>query len=298
MVKARSASVEWFVLEDSKRPVGTFVPGVVPLLPLPEHAGPQSFWSDERRRRVPRYPPHPSHGAGSSDAEGQAALADAEPEEPNEGDIGEALDPAEELLAELDDLAELAEAFVEDDGFGGGLLPGVGPRGAGAKESGESPAVPQVQEVVPPLAELAHVEQPQQAKRPRRDAELTYYVPGGSISFYRSKMAFQAVCDCPAHGRCVLTRSCNARGRGPGGQAFGGRPVGFLAAWLGRGEHCEDKTEHWLPMSFLAPHEVRAELRAAVVGTPSGVRLLSFERPLEEGESAEPLTLDGYVDAR
>ena len=132
-------------------------------------------------------------------------------------------------------------------------------------------------------------------QRVRRGAAVTYSVPGGSISYYESKGAFKAVCENRAHGRCVLTRTCKSRGVLPNGGPRGGRPVGFLAAWLGRAEASQDKAGHWIPEAFANSVEVRSGLRAQIANTPSGVRLLAHERPVEPGEAAEPESLEGYL---
>ena len=132
----------------------------------------------------------------------------------------------------------------------------------------------------------------------RGRALVTYHVPGGSISYYQSKNAFEAVCDHPHHGRCVVTRTAKARvgGSGPGGR--GGRPVGFLAAWLRAGEALPDKASHWNRECMDRPWAERQALREQIGQTAAGLVLLNCERPLAEGEPAEAHDLDAYLPTR
>lgn len=290
------ASVQWHILEVCDRPIGRFVPGVVPLVPLLGRASTSKFWSARRHNRIGRFPTAPRLLASDLAAiAGQSAVdEEAPPPMSDEDMVEEAAEPEES-----DDdwfargLGELIEEFGAE-GFEGSLEPD-----AGTPEGVVVALGPASGDVAPPLAPAAQAQDQALSPAGRRGAELTYYVPGGSISFYRSKCSFEAVCECKSHKRCVLTRTHRGRPAGTSGaHPLGGRPVGFLAAWLGSGEACADKQEHWRPEMFLASQERRAHLRSMIAATADGRRLLSFERERGDGEPEELATLHGYVDDR
>lgn len=292
------ATVHWYILEVCDRPIGRFVPGVVPLLPVPGRTSTSKFWSAQRHSRAGRFPPAPRPAASA-----QAAIADesavddvAQAPESDEEMVGAAADEEEGDDWFSRDLEDLLGEFGEEEGFQG--LPEPDERATdGAVAAGV--AASSGGEVEPPLAPAEQAQHRDQSPAGRKGAELTYYVLGGSISFYRSKSSFEAVCECKSHKRCVLTRTHRARAAMPAGEApVGGRPVGFLAAWLGNGEACADKQEHWRPEMLLSAHERRARLRSMIASTAEGRRLLSFERERAAGEPEEPETLQGYLDDR
>jgi hypothetical protein len=110
------------------------------------------------------------------------------------------------------------------------------------------------------------------------------WVPGGKITFYDNKKSFEAVCSNPAHGRCVMTRTILPRLTKPSQ----GRPLGLMSAWLAAGPAAPNKETHWL---FLPSHDARVEHRHGLMGTGGGPALVECERPLREGEIAEPMDL-------
>lgn len=286
--------VQWFVLEESARPIGRFLPGVVPLLPLPGHEGMHHFWSAMRSAPAPRLPPAPQGPAPLADQQPPPPAADDLPDDgasENEGDLGEE-DADSDGGGDVDNLAALAEEFAEA-GFEAPAAPARERADVAAPAEAPQPAPVEAAQPAPaPDAPPAPVAE----RRARTAAEVTYYVPGGSIAFYPSKACFQAVCECGAHGRCVLTRTHRSRQSAASDMPIGGRPVGFLAAWLARGEGCSDKTEHWSPDAMINSQEFRAQQRALIANTPGGRLLLSFERPAAPGEPDEPETLRGYVE--
>lgn len=292
---SQAATVRWYSLEDSSRPIGVALPGIVPVLPLEGHSEPVRFWTDRGQGRIPRYPASQRVDGPQEGDEARLALEDAEDNvpEPDEGLLddadGEGAESHDELLADLAE--QLAKGGFEDP------EPQPDTDGGDANASGAAAAcsgAPEDPPAAPAPAEDAG-DAPQVP--PRKGASVTYFVPGGSISYYRSKSCFEAVCCAREHGRCVLTRTCRGRpSSGSGSNVVGGRPVGFLAHWLGHAEQCEDKADHWLPARFLGSQAERAALRQQIAGTRDGRLLLSFERERAEGEPEEPASLHGYVD--
>ncbi len=71
-----------------------------------------------------------------------------------------------------------------------------------------------------------------------------------------------------------------------------GRPVGFLAAWLLKGSECVSLEEHrgeLTPLTLVFSQYERLEAREYLMTLPNGDTLVSFERPLRDGEPSEPL---------
>lgn len=289
-------TASWFILESNPRPVGSVMPRSVSVQPAHGLEAESSVWK-QRSRAPPRHRPH-RHGAGGAPAAdaGDEEMSDHEEPDPmNAGGDEDEVVQAEQALANLlDEAQELAEE---------GFLPGdVDPPGAEADAAASGDQIPGGgagpadldAQAAPPAPPVPHDAAPDGGRR-RGAAEVTYYVPGGSISFYASKMAYQAVCENREHARCVLTRTCHPRGLTAAGLPKGGRPVGFLVAWLSHSEQCATKADHWSPERLDNPLALRAALRDRIAATPSGRHLLSFERPLVPGETAEPEELDGYL---
>lgn len=127
-----------------------------------------------------------------------------------------------------------------------------------------------------------------------RDLMVQAY--GGTIVHYNTTAEFVATCPNPGHGRCVLSRkSWNPE---PGAiQKAGGRPLGFLVAWLACAAETATKEEHWsfrmLPLMSQAVRVAsRLHLQSEVEG---GREMAAFERPLADDEPEEPETLHGYI---
>lgn len=130
----------------------------------------------------------------------------------------------------------------------------------------------------------------------RLGATVTLQCPGGSISHYPSKQAFEAVCCNKAHGRCVATRTQRGKRKGADGWPATGRPCGFLAAWLAAGESLATKEEHWAPGVLAQPLAVRVDLRRQIAESgEAGRLLLQQERAKEPAEPEEPESLAGYL---
>eukprot|EP00971_Amphidinium_carterae_P352871 6492758-Amphidinium_carterae.3 len=134
-----------------------------------------------------------------------------------------------------------------------------------------------------------------------RESALAYIeVAEGRISFYAAKGIFEAKCTCTSHnvpGTCKLTRTHNVRKKSRDGKSLGGRPVPFLLAWLRFSSNCAGKEEHWQRALWETqfPLASREACRRELQSSEAGRHLLAQERPLEDGEAEEPVTLDGMV---
>ena len=127
----------------------------------------------------------------------------------------------------------------------------------------------------------------------RMAAAATVTLESGQISFYPLKQCFQATCS--KHPSCVLTRTCN--GRTSRGATTGGRPIGFMASWLGLAPQCATKQEHWQRerWSEALNQDVRLAARQTVLRATGGVELANFERERVDGEPEEPHSLQGLI---
>lgn len=289
------AYVTWFKLEETGRSIGSFQAHTVPIVNLHREAGATKIWPS-RRGCAPKYRPmHPrpgdagpvaesGHATGSEDGSGSELGSAADPEE-READEG-AFEGIDDLLEQIMDAADAevvpaARAAAEQEAMG-------------APED-ERCAIAQRLAAADPIA-AGSADDPPGAAAPRAGATVTFHVStAGSISYYPSKGAFEAVCLNKAHGRCVLTRTARAKRDRAGRMVKGGRPVGWMAAWLLAGEDQPDKESHWLAENFRRPFAERAELRRQIGGLPSGRLLLAQERPCVEGEGPEPEDLCDYL---
>lgn len=290
----------FYKLEECLRPIGTFRPGLVPIIPLGKHEEGCKFYPPRRRGRDQQQRKRAKRegdmGAGGEEPEGIGALED---DLVDGGDginreagvvVEAALDEDREEEAELglmvDGLAEELELAMEPPEDAPNE-PAVreGEQGAAASE----PAAPEAPP--PPPVPEAHEED-----RQRGAGEAMVVFPFGKISYYESKKVFEATCRNPAHGKCVLTRTCNARGVvAETGAPRGGRPVGFLAAWLLKSGRAGSKAEHWSPPFLKSSLAERQTARDSVERKDNGPAMLLKERPTADGEPSEPPTLDGLA---
>lgn len=294
-------TVNWCKLEETDRAIGPFAAHTVPIVAL-SGVGAKKFWPPPRRP-APKLPPRRSSGDRASAGE-EDALPDGNVLSGDDDDDADLLGSGDEGDDEADafgDLEGLLETLREDadneaeantanaeEAANAAVQPA--PDGApNAELMGEGEPAPE-----PPEAVDADGAAPAGA---RSKATVVYHVYGGAIAYYPSKVAFEAVCNHPGHGRCVVTRTARGKpGRG-GLPPMGGRPVGFLAGWLRAGQDLPDKTAHWRRCAFERSHEERMALRNTIASTPDGRRLLSFERPAADGEGAEPATVAPLLPA-
>jgi len=95
-----------------------------------------------------------------------------------------------------------------------------------------------------------------------------------------------------------MTRVPTGRKRKHDGSMVGGRPLGFLTGFLSLSFTAKTRAEHKsfvLLNAHLGARDMRERHRAMLVLTQDGRDLTQFERPVEEGESEEPFTLEGLL---
>jgi hypothetical protein len=125
-------------------------------------------------------------------------------------------------------------------------------------------------------------------------------IEGGHICFYPSKNCFEAHCGNPDHGRCVLTRGNGYRHLRAASSADlaplkkGGRPLGFLVAWLSKSFVATTRAEHWSLEMMMSDLVLRTIGRLTLQDSLDGRNLATRERPRDLGEESEPESLGGY----
>eukprot|EP00971_Amphidinium_carterae_P344747 6485336-Amphidinium_carterae.1 len=132
-------------------------------------------------------------------------------------------------------------------------------------------------------------------------AAATWIGPNGRISFYLSKQAFEAVCTNPSHSfpghRCVLTRGNKSKAV-KGARRAGGRPLGFLVAWLKSSTCFPTKADHRNVANMQFSLADRQAGRGHLMTSAVGVALAAYERAHDEnidGADLEPASLAGYL---
>lgn len=280
-------SLTWYVLEDTARAIGTLVVDTVPLKPWRRGGDPTHFYPPTKSKRVTRYPakrPRAASGSGGGGAkasldevEGNEAEEEEQEDEVGLSDVEDAPGDLEyyleevmgDMLQPLDAVVQAAEQLVAAE-------QAAAPEAASAQD--EPPT--------PPMAP------PGQEARPRGRGAATVVFPWGKITYYASKRSFEAICRNPAHGKCVLTRSAKGRKTEP----RGGRPLGFMAAWLQQG-HVASKEVHWSPEVLNSSLPARIAGRNFVRAANQGLDLLSFERPraADAGEASETEDSSAYM---
>eukprot|EP00971_Amphidinium_carterae_P071886 1421752-Amphidinium_carterae.6 len=131
-------------------------------------------------------------------------------------------------------------------------------------------------------------------------ADASAYFPGGRISYYSSKHAFEAVCDCAEHhlvSRCALTRTSHGRRRKGVAAPVAGRPLGLMVVmWLSMGATTLSKEEHMSKEALQSySYADRLAARQLLLSTLAGLELASFERECHADEEIEPLSLVGLA---
>jgi hypothetical protein len=103
------------------------------------------------------------------------------------------------------------------------------------------------------------------------------------IKYNPARDEFYAVCKDLRHGRCVATRSAHG-----GRRAAQGRPLGFLAAWVVKGDSCSDRAQH---MTLQPSQADRLAARSDLAQPLQEGLLADFlakERARREDEAEEP----------
>ena len=126
--------------------------------------------------------------------------------------------------------------------------------------------------------------------------------PEGILCYYPKKGQFTAWCTNKEHGSCSLSRANKAKSHDKDTNApYGGRPLGFLLAWLVL-SHETPKDDHGgdgkPALLRTLDYESRAYYRTMLfaLGTPDALLLFRREREWEpELELEEPETLVGLV---
>ena len=290
------ASVTWYMLEDAVTMVNGFRPDRVTLKHLPG-SDVEASLTKKRGRAIAMHPPRPAVAAlapavedavGPGDSGGESEAEDGAASEP---DVAEDVEREGVLMEALEISEPLAEGGILDD-----APPAPVPE-AEPEVAAEAPdAVAEAEE--PPEAEPAPPPLPPPAlpdgvaeRRPRKGARATLWFFSGTISYYDSKNAFEAVCS--KHKQCVATRTNRSKAVGADGLPLRGRPVGVLAEWLRLAPNFGTKEEHWL--HFDNAMADRSAARAQVAESESGRDLLACERERVDGEPEEPIDIGGYL---
>ena len=309
--QSQTWQLQWFLLLETQGPVLQARPWQVPIQASAKPV--VQFWplTREGGRGVQRQVPAPLSPDSDDWGMVQAGVQALGPGPQN--DVDEAVEdlPVAPLLDEVSgnllDRA-LAENVVEDAELHVALemLPDLGTAGEQPPSANEpAPAEMADQpgpaagsgEAAPATAPLPP-EAPPPAARPSKSKAYgeVFLEHGGRIAYHLSNEAFEAHCDNPAHGHCVMTRTAKGRVSNTG-ETVAGRPLGFLSAWLQMGRDCPDKANHWSKAAWSAnlTHEARVAAREAFKRRAGAELMLAVERPVQEGEPEEPLTLKGLA---
>ena len=279
--------LEVLQLEDGERAVPNPRPSVVPALPMASCSGLYTLVPVAAPKRVQKYPPKPKP-ADQPAGEAEDGQHSADEHEAKDEEVAGEFDGGDRelaLAAFLDDgeQAQLLEPIPEP--AGGDLAPGPLP----AASSGDPFPLPHG---MPPPAPP-----PVDAAGGAEDQDVTVVFPWGKITYWGKKGMFECMCRNADHGKCVLTRTHDAKGNDAHGMPYGGRPLGFLAAWLLKAHMPPDKNTHWSKDYMLPTLAERQAARESLRALKDGLALLSKERErdTDKGEPEEPVTLVGYV---
>ena len=311
---SKAWALQFYMLDESQKPITRMQPDIVPILPL---GNPTQIWPVKYKARAPKRVEEPILGLN---LHGAVPVLDR-PEEEGDYDGDEDDEDSDVILEEeppqdQDDgtleLDMLEAMILEQEGldFVGELNPGSVPTSAAQSNEAaasvapaeSSPAARVVPDnLVPPVVEGRQPKRSRTAAVGLRVAALDCIdVANGRIAWYENKAAFEAKCTVPEHnvgGTCKLTRSGMLRKRSRDGVPLGGRPLGFLMAWLESAHECPDKQSHWLKSEWEARYtrERRSACRAELAASLDGQALLAHERERDNREEAEPATLDGLL---
>jgi hypothetical protein len=282
--------IRFWVLEQSQRNIGEMVVDVVPLVPLIGHAETIPIIGAGSRARTTRAGDTLDHMEAPEDEREDFPIADDDVLE----DVGDVADSDAEFAPDV--AADLLGIIYED------LIPPLPPPAEPLAPHDDEliaevpvcePSAAVIALAVIPLpvpaalAIAAPVIRPVGGRRGAAAAELI--IPSGVIRVYISNDNFVAECRLPGHDACIMTRKRHAR---PGTYPpRGGRPLGYLLAWLERGAdlHLASKAEHWDGEIVSIPHDERAAARASAwTNIPGMAGITMYERNISPGEPDEP----------
>ena len=123
-------------------------------------------------------------------------------------------------------------------------------------------------------------------KDPEAEPTIVVEMEGGNISYYPHSKYFIAHCKC-GHGQCDKRMKSWADAGFSAAAPTGGRPLGYLAAFLLIGTRTASKDEHWLPENLDISLEDRIEGRRILGLRPNAVDLFRKERQPFPGEPEE-----------
>ena len=123
--------------------------------------------------------------------------------------------------------------------------------------------------------------EPNPRARPKA-VELIFECEGGRLVYYESNQNFAAICENPAHGRCVFTRS--STGSKSAARSGQGRPIGKLVAWLFSNDQAS-KADH---RAYEPSLDERVRLRTMYRANETFRNLETHERGQVDGEDSEP----------
>ena len=299
MEKFQFAKLSIYELEEADRPVVSFRPDIVPIVPMQGCPEEVSVWPPPPRA-APRRPRGRGRGGAEVDAEGSPRDAVEDEPEVSDGDGGAdadfGMDELEAIFIEAmeDGSFALPDDPQEGDEVDAPLPPPPLPPPAAPPLVVEAPdtgGAASSSDAPPPVAPL-----PPALDVAREVVVVWVELPGqGKITYYRKSGNFVAKCANRLHGKCELTRTTSAAPQKGRLFTIGGRPLGFMAAWLARGCDCVDKPAHWQHANFDNSLVARQEARAALGRTAQGRALLQQERDLAPGEPEEPLDLTPYM---
>jgi hypothetical protein len=292
-----SLAVMWWTLEESHRVMDDPRPNLISVLPFGHgEDGGHHFWPPPKRRtRLPSAP-------AALFAE-PLELYD-EPIDDPDNDPDDFLEPDCDLEAELEGLLDTLYG-VQMDGAEAPLdeashSPLAAAEGQDAHTVAmASPPAPSLPPLPPPSAPPTPPESVASSRKPQTrgpvgKADVVVAVLGGTIRYYSKIDSFVAKCSNPAHGRCELTRKASGSASSSSGAAKGGRPVGFMASWLGESFETATKADHWSRTTMVQMRHQRLLCRRIVQACSGGDVLLSHERAKIVGEESEAESVSAY----
>ena len=302
----KQLSARLWIVEEATRPLGAFIPHIVPVISSPGADTMEQVYG-RRRKAVVRGGGGPAPAAAPAEAIRDGDEDELEPDAdvdedtsvmpPGEVDAeGAAADVAwgADLLLGMYDmpLAVPAECPAEED-----RPPMPEPLAAGPVADEPPPLPPPL--AAPPQPPPVAIAMPKlrgsgvqrqggaSGSRQRGNATATALLAGGRISFYTSNCNFVAYCKHEGHDSCIWTK----RGARMGGSSSSRvlpsveRPLGRMAAWIAIGGLLHDKNAHFDDDTFEFSEEQVRMGREALSAVEGGAELLSYERAPLPGEA-------------